>query len=149
MAGPGIPAEERGCGPRVSKSLITHLDLYPTILALAGAERKLERQRTGRDILPLLHNEPDSLHDAVYAELATSAMIRTAGWKMVFDPEQGGIVYLFNLSVDSLEEQNLAGVPAYDGIAKGLLERLLSHRIRFTQYTQAKEEQRYQHVRAG
>ena len=36
MAGPGIPRRERGNAPRVSKALVTHVDLYPTVLALAG-----------------------------------------------------------------------------------------------------------------
>lgn len=149
MTGPGIPGEERGCGPKVSRALVSQLDLYPTILGLAGIEPTPDRRRAGKDILPMVRNEPGALHDAVYAELATSAMIRTGGWKMVYDPEQGGVAYLFNLAGDAGEELNLAGNPEYDGVTRDLLEKLLSHRIRITQYTQAKEEQRYQRVRAG
>ena len=68
---------------------------------------------------------------------------------MVFDPEQGGIRYLFNLNRDPRELDNLAGVAGYEGISKTLVEGLLEHRIRLTQFTHAKEEQRLQRVRVG
>jgi hypothetical protein len=89
----------------------------------------------------------DSRHDAVHAELATCAMIRTGNWKLVFDPEQGGVQYLFNMAIDPTESQNLAGVSGYEHTTLELVQRLLSHRIRLTQFTHIKEEQRLQRVR--
>lgn len=147
LSGAGIPTSERHNGPRVSKVLASHHDLYATILTLAGAAQPA-RKRPGRDLVAILNGDAPP-HDAVYAELATSAMIRTAGWKLVFDPEQGGVRYLFNLSVDPHEQQNLAGVAGYEQVALDLVGRLLAHRIRQTQYTHIKEEQRLQHVRVG
>ncbi|MBZ0293171.1 MAG: sulfatase-like hydrolase/transferase [Anaerolineae bacterium] len=143
MCGPGIPAQERMNGPRVSRSLVSHLDLYPTFLELAGASMPSSPPRAGRSIL----HAP--AHRAIYAELATSAMIRTGNWKLVFDPEQGGVTYLFNLLVDPQEQQNLAGVAGYEHVTLDLVQRLLEHRIRLTQYTHIKEEQRLQRVRIG
>ena len=146
MSGPGVPAGERRNGPRVSKALVTHHDLYPTILALAGAPLP-KRKRVGKDLLAILRGEI-SAHEAAYAELATCAMIRTGNWKLVFDPEQGGVQYLFNLAIDPQEQHNLAGVASYEHVTLDLVQRLLAHRIRLTQYTHVKEEQRLQRVRA-
>jgi arylsulfatase A-like enzyme len=147
LSGQGISAEQRGCGARVSKALVSHLDLYPTILALAGIEPPLDSSREGRSLLRMLADEPGSGHDAVFAQLGTAEMIRTANWKLVFDAEGDGVQQLFNLRRDPQELENLAGVPGYDATTLELVQRLLTHRIRLTQRTQAKEEQRLQRVR--
>ncbi|HLV35319.1 MAG TPA: sulfatase-like hydrolase/transferase [Spirillospora sp.] len=146
LSGPGVPAGERHNGPRISRALVTHQDLYPTILRLAGAQPG-PRRRMGRDLLAILNGAPG--HDAAYAELATCVMIRTGNWKLVFDPEQGGVQYLFNLAVDPQEQHNLAGVAGYEAVTLDLMQRLLAYRIRLTQYTHVKEEQRLQRVRVG
>jgi arylsulfatase A-like enzyme len=145
--GPGITAEQRGCGARVSQALVSHLDLYPTILALAGLAGPPTPEREGRNLLDMLGDIPGSGHDAVFAQLATAEMVRTANWKLVFDAEAGGVQQLFNLIRDPREQDNLAGVPGYEKTTLDLLQRLLEHRIRLTQRTQAKEEQRLQRVR--
>jgi len=147
MAGPGMAGQERLNGPRLSRALVNHLDLYPTLLALAGAEPEADHRRWGRSLLPVLAGAPGAGRDALFAELATAAMVRTGQWKLVFDPEQGGVRQLFNLARDPDELNNLAGVAGYEPVAASLVERLLSHRIRLTQFTHAKEEQRLQRVR--
>ena len=147
MRGPGIPGQERINGPRVSKLLVSHLDLYPTILNIAGVDVQKNRKRDGHNLIPALSGETAICHSAVYAELATCAMIRTGNWKLVFDPEQGGVQYLFNLVIDPKEQNNLAGVAGYENVTLDLIQRLLAHRIRLTQYTHVKEEQRLQRVR--
>ena len=141
--------QERRIGPRVSKLLVSHLDLDPTILELAGVAPPEDRRRPGRDLMAMMRGDISSRHNAIYAELATCAMIRTGNWKMVFDPEQGGVQYLFNLVVDPHEQQNLAGVAVYEHVTLDLIQQLLSHRIRLTQYAHIKEEQRLQRVRTG
>jgi choline-sulfatase len=141
MFGPTVPHQERMNGPLVSKLLVSHLDLYPTILRLAGIEPPRDRRRPGRDILAMMCGEIPA-HDAIFGELATTAMVRTGNWKLVFDPDQGGVQYLFNLAVDPREEYNLAGMAGYEHATLELLERLLAHRIRLTQFTHVKEQQR-------
>jgi arylsulfatase A-like enzyme len=207
IAGPGIPRQQRLNGVRLSKALVTHLDLYPTILDVASKgeasvraektgkaettvstggspsssmaginlgqrNRTLYRSRVGthmtrpgRSLLGILWDGVSSessnrtfgclagaegrFHDAVYAELATAVMIRTAGWKLVFDPEQGGVTHLYNLTIDPREQENLAGRAGYAQTSARLIEKLLDHRIRTTQYTHQKEEKRFQHIRTG
>ena len=159
MAGPGIPREERMFGLRVSKALVSHVDLYPTMLNLAGVDPGSDFRRTGKDIVGMVggvraagvraSGASGGLHSAVFSELSTSLMIHKGNWKMVFDPEQGGITYLFNLLIDPEERENLAGRAGYEGTTRMLMERMLAHRIGMTQYTQEKEEQRLQKVRVG
>jgi choline-sulfatase len=149
MTGPSIGGEQRLTGNRISKALVSLLDLYPTILEAAGLEPPADCRRPGRSLPPMLSGRPGALHDAIFAELGTSAMIHTGNWKLVFDPEQGGVTFLFNLITDHREADNLAGRAGYESITARLLERLLSHRIRTTQYNQVKEEQRLQRVRVG
>jgi len=150
ICGPGAPREERRNGPRLCRSLVSHLDLYATILALAGIEPPAaDRRRDGRDLLAVARGENGGARRAVFAELGTCAMIRTAGWKLVFDPEQGGVVQLHNMTVDPREENNLAGVAGYEAVVAELVSQLLAERIRRTQFTHQKEQQRLQRVRAG
>jgi len=148
MCAPGIPCQERMNGPRISKFLVSHLDLYPTILNIAGVDMQTNRKKAGCNLIPKLNGETAICHSAVYAELGTCVMIRTGNWKLVFDPEQGGVQYLFNLVIDPKEQHNLAGVAGYENVILDLIQRLLAHRIRLTQYTHIKEEQRLQRVRA-
>ncbi|MCF7853365.1 MAG: sulfatase-like hydrolase/transferase [Candidatus Pacebacteria bacterium] len=145
MSGGSVPAEQRMCGTRLSKSLVSHLDLYPTILDLAGVSRERHRKRPGKSLLRVLSEEVSG-HDHVIAELATAMMIRTANWKLVYDPESGGVQQLFNLVRDPEELNNLSGVPGYESVTADLIEKLLANKIRRSQITQAKEEQRLQRV---
>jgi choline-sulfatase len=146
-AGPGIPSGERQSGRRISKALVSHLDLYPTFLELAGVNRRYDHTFWGRSLAPLLWGDTGMLHSAVFAELATSVMIRTGAWKLVYDPEQGGITYLHNLARDPEELENMAGLPGYGSVTAQLIEQILAQRIRLSQYTHAKEELRLQRFR--
>jgi len=146
LAGPGVPSEERRNGPRVSKAIVSHLDLFPTILGLAGVELPPNPGRNGRDLLAVARDEPGSGHTEIHAQLGTSVMIRTPNWKLVFDPQAGGVQQLFNLAVDLKETTNLAGVAGYETVTADLIARLLSQHIRLHQRTHVKEEQRVQRV---
>lgn len=146
-AGPGIKAGDRRSGSRISKSLVSHIDLYPTLLDLAGVSRRYDHTYSGRSLSPLLSGEIGTHHRAVFAELASSVMIRTGGWKLVFDPEQGGVTHLYNLVRDPKELENLSGAAGYDATGQRLIEQILSHRIRLSQYTHSKEEKRLQRIR--
>ena len=147
MCGPGVPRFDRDVRGKWSPALVSHVDLYPTLLGIAGQEPATQRERDGRNILAILRDERGQRRDQVVAELGTAVMVRTGNWKLVFDPEQGGVQDLYNLATDPRELTNLAGVPGYERTVAELLERLLSHRIRLTQFTHDKEKQRLQRVR--
>jgi arylsulfatase A-like enzyme len=147
MAGPGIELNAR-LGGRVCRELVSGIDLYPTLLHAAGCT-----QRTGslpREGLSLLDiaNDQGQHHQAVYSELGTMMMVRDANWKLVYDAEQGGVQYLFNLRRDPEELDNLAGAAGYEQVEKHYVELLLTRLIRLTHHTQQKERERLQRVRA-
>lgn len=146
MAGPGIELNTR-LGGRICRELVSGVDLYPTFLHAAGCQNRLG---TGpRDGLSLLDiaNDRGPRRKAVYSELGTMMMVRDANWKLVYDAEQGGVQYLFNLRRDSEELDNLAGVAGYGHVEKHCVELLLTHLIRLTHHTQQKERERLQRVR--
>ena len=149
IAGPGVPAGSRGLGGRISRQLVSLLDLYPTFLTAAGLDMETcsPRRRFGRDLRTILQERRGTSHDTIVAELGTHAMLFDGAWKLVFDPEQGGVVQLFNHRNDPQELTNLAGVAGYENVTADLLGALLSERIGLTQYTHEKEETRLQRVR--
>ena len=93
VRGPG--GTERG---RVVDSLVSHLDLYPTICDVAGIERPdwLE----GHSLLPLMHGEVDEIRQEVFAEVTYHAAyepqraIRTTRYKYMrrYDDQHPGRV---------------------------------------------------------
>jgi arylsulfatase len=147
ISGSNITGQQRRCGNRVSKALVSLLDLYPTFLAAAGIQICPKHNRWGKSIFKMLDNEPGSGHSEIHAQLATAHIMRDGNWKIVFDPEAGGVQYLFNMRNDPKELNNLAGVAGYEAITASLIEKILAHRIRLTQFTQVKEEQRVQDTR--
>lgn len=148
IAGGPIQGEQRMCGARVSKALVSHLDIYPTMLDLAGIAAERDRKRPGASLLRLL-DETVPGHPHVIAELATAMMIRTGNWKLVYDPQAGGVQQLHNLIADPEEMVNLAGTAGYEQIIAGLVAQLLADKIRRSQVTQVKEEQRLQRAHIG
>ena len=151
MAGPGVPMDTRRMGGRVSRDLVSLLDLYPTFLRAAGLDPEtapsFRGRRFGLDLRAIVDPERSEGHDVSYAELGTHAMLYDGAWKLVHDPEQGGTVQLFHLPSDPTEETNLAASGAHEGIRARLLETILSVRIGLSQYTHEKEQQRLQTVR--
>jgi N-sulfoglucosamine sulfohydrolase len=82
MRGPGGVA-----GGRTFDSLVSHIDLFPTLCELLDIERPGWLQ--GTSIMPLISNEADEIHDAIFAEGTYHAAyepqraIRTRRWKYV------------------------------------------------------------------
>jgi arylsulfatase A-like enzyme len=147
ISGHGIPGRNIRVGAVASKSLVSTIDLYPTIMGLA--KTATPEHLPGRDLLAMVNGNPANFRNAVYAQLGTLAMVRTAGWKMVFDPEEGGTCYLFNLISDPGELKNLAGEAGYTSTNAELTAKLLAFYIRMYQSTQLKEQLRLQQVRVG
>ncbi len=81
LRGPGFT------GGQVQDALVTHLDLFPTICEVAGAE--LPGRLPGRSLLPLARGTVDELHDAVFGELThhvayePQRSVRTRRWKYI------------------------------------------------------------------
>jgi N-sulfoglucosamine sulfohydrolase len=74
-------------GGHVTDALVSHVDLYPTLCELAGAE--ISRKTHGRSLLPLVRREVDSVREELFAELTYHAAydpqraIRTTRHKLI------------------------------------------------------------------
>lgn len=85
-------------GGKVYDQMVSHLDLYPTICDLLGIEHPSWLQ--GGSLLPLIHEEIEELHDAIFAEVTYHAAyepqraIRTKRWKYIrrFDHHIGPVL---------------------------------------------------------
>src|SRR6059058_2532903 len=74
-------------GGKVSDSLVSHIDLFPTICDLLNIDRPGWLQ--GNSILPLIRGETEHIHDAIFAEVTYHAAyepqraVRTQRWKYI------------------------------------------------------------------
>lgn len=116
---------------RVVKALMHMVDLYPTLLKLAGASLQQKLPLDGMDILPCLtEGKPSPRKEILHNSTPFNGAIRVGAWKLVVngssrDPEDGeGVqpkankktnraaavdkVELFNLADDPYEKRDLS-----------------------------------------
>lgn len=101
----------------VSDVLLSHYDLFPTLLDYLGLANPVAESLPGRSFSPLLKGEPSPEHQGhrdfvvVYDEYGPVRMIRTTEWKYVhrypYGPNE-----LYDLVNDPNEEVNLVDDPA-------------------------------------
>ncbi|HPA19277.1 MAG TPA: sulfatase-like hydrolase/transferase [Verrucomicrobiae bacterium] len=151
VAGPGFGKQpNRQTADKGGKELVTSLDVPMTLLEAAGTRPPDDPVPwSGRPLQRVVRHEPGALREAVFSELGTGVMMRTAQWKMWFDPEQGGAVALFHLRGDPEEKTNLADSPDYADVRARLTTALLSWMRRTTSYTELKEYHRLQEIVVG
>ncbi len=106
----------------VSDSLVSQIDVFPTILDIAGCD--VEPIGFGRSLTPLLERKTDALRDAVFSEIHQRSMIRDKRFKMVVD-SQGTVLKLYDMLGDSQEEVNLVGSPGTADTVQRLKLRML------------------------
>jgi N-sulfoglucosamine sulfohydrolase len=74
-------------GGKVYDAMVSHLDIYPTLCDIVGAEHPSFLQ--GTSLLPLVHNEVARIHDEIFTEVTYHAAyeptraIRTERWKYI------------------------------------------------------------------
>jgi choline-sulfatase len=158
MSGPGAErgrvAERQGCG-QTRKELVNLVDLYPTFLEAAGRGETApdepgihgNEDRSGRSLFSVIDGSDDHPRDAVFSELGTTMMVRDATHKLVYDPERGGPLKVFDLRTDQSERENLVNDHRIEDAGRRLTERLCSRLIRQTNVTHEKEQWRVQDVR--
>jgi len=115
-----IPGREA----QVRDELVEHVDVFPTICDLVGAETPGSVQ--GRSLLPLLGADPAPAdwRDAVFSQIGQTQMVRTSDWELnLYDGEPGE---LFDLRSDRQEHDNRIGDPICASIEEELLARLRS-----------------------
>ena len=85
-------------GGKVSDSLVSQIDLFPTICDLLQIDRPGWLQ--GESLLPLMRGEAEQIHDAIFAEVTYHAAyepqrsVRTQRWKYIrrFDHHLGPVL---------------------------------------------------------
>jgi len=134
-------------GGSICKALVSLRDIYPTVLEIAGIKETQSNTKYFPKSLLRIFNETIPRRKEIHSELGTALMVRNANWKLVFDPEQGGTQFLFNLRKDPHELNNLAGLPSYAKVEKDLIGNILSRLTALTHYTHSKEQREVQRVR--
>jgi N-sulfoglucosamine sulfohydrolase len=89
--GTGVMLIMRGAGGftggKVYDAMVSHLDIYPTLCELAGAEKPPFLQ--GTSLLPLVRDEVDHVHEELFTEMTFHAAyeptraVRTDRWKYI------------------------------------------------------------------
>lgn len=111
------------------KALISHYDLFPTILEAAGVKAEereaYTRELPGTSILPVLEGGREEVREdvVVYDEYGPSRMVRTRDYKLIYRTPFGPHE-LYDLKKDPDERQNQIGNPEYQGIKKELYRKL-------------------------
>jgi arylsulfatase A len=109
------------CGPGLAKpgsicdEPVTSVDLYPTLLELAGVNRPVGQTLDGASLVPAFRGAATLKrprlfwHFPCYVGRATPASaVREGDFKLIEFFEDGGHVELYNLRADPNEERNLA-----------------------------------------
>ena len=107
------------------EELVSHYDLFPTILEWVGVPYEPDPALPGRSFVPLLKGETTAAREdvVVFDEYGPVRMIRTREWKYVhrypYGPHE-----LYDLRRDPGEEHNCIDEPSAQPVREELLDRL-------------------------
>ena len=96
----------------INRGLAHVIDILPTCLELSESTypETVNGQKAippvGKNLLPLLFNETESIHDTLYWEHEGGRAIRIGDWKMAALPNNNW--ELFNLATDHTETSDLS-----------------------------------------
>lgn len=113
--------EKRSAGVS-SRALVNLVDLFPTLLDLAGVPS--EHAGFGESLVPLLDQPDASIRDAVFSEVNDRVMIRTGTHKLVMRCD-GQPLRLYDMVADPNEEENLLGKDDCLDVPPAMRDRLL------------------------
>jgi arylsulfatase A-like enzyme len=83
------------------------MDLFPTMLAMAGIESPADLKLDGLDILPVMKGEKNDLGRDLYWRFKGKLAIRSGKWKLVLN-EKDARKSLHDLERDLSESKNVA-----------------------------------------
>ena len=97
---------------QVSAQLASTLDLFPTLLTLAGGDLPTGRPLDGQDIMPFLSGKEDSPRDVLYYYwIRNLEGVRDKTWKLLMKPEGDSLrPRLFHMARDPYEWYDVADV---------------------------------------
>ena len=110
--------------PGVSHAMLSHYDLFPTILEIAGINDENAARKPGKSFLPVLYgNEMPDREVVVFDEYGPTRMIRTPEAKLVYRYPYGPHE-LYDLAADPDENHDLYHDSRYVDLRERLLCRL-------------------------
>jgi uncharacterized sulfatase len=115
----------------VSTKLVSHLDIFPSVMEIAGLDPASIDHLEGLSLIPLLkgeeaiwRNEVFLIYDMKYHAVAHMRMIRTERWKLIHHYEDEEKNELYDLKTDPGELENLYGFPEQRSVQYILTRRL-------------------------
>ena len=114
--------ETKNLNNHISDTLISNLDVGPTIIDLAGG--KIDYEQFGKSFFPIISDTSIEHRDCIISEYNGELMYYDKMWKMVIN-KSGEPYLLFNVLDDPMEVINLAALPEYKGKTIELKNRLL------------------------
>ena len=98
---------------RVQRGTVTELihavDLYPTLLKLAGGTLEQRKPLDGQDVWPTIaEGDPSPRREALLNVEEFRGALRMGDWKLIVQATLPGRVELYNVRADPSEEDNLA-----------------------------------------
>ena len=110
---------------RACDRVVSHVDLLPTLLELAGIEGVTVPGSPGRSLVPLLRGDAGAdWVDEAYYEVETARTVRTPTHRFTRHLEGTGSDELYDLVVDPDQRRNVAGDPARAAIVADLAGRI-------------------------
>lgn len=112
--------------PGVSNELLGHIDIMPTILAVAHVKDIHGKPMDGKNMIPALLNQTSQLHKNLLINVEQyRGAVRQGNWKLITTALLPGTVELYNLKTDPSETKNLAS--QYPDKVKGLMAILIDY----------------------
>jgi len=93
----------------VVNETVTFLDVYPTMLEIAGVGKPADLLLRGTSMVPLLEGMHRDRQDTVFAQYASLRCIQTSEWKYVYDFQDTSKNEIYHLATDPKEYHNLNG----------------------------------------
>jgi len=106
----------------VVSALVQNIDIYPTLLDLAGIEPPKGIKLHGKSLVPLLHQNTENVETVNWENIAHTSAKGSHGVvtdQYRFTILEDGTRELYNLEKDPDEWNNLADKPAYKTLIKG------------------------------
>lgn len=112
-----------GRSPAVTAALAQQIDLYPTLVDLAGLERPEHLQ--GASLVPVLDDPEVSVHDAVFCTKGNGDLVRTPDHALL--AWRDGTAELYDMRADPRQFHNLADDERLAATRAALEARLRTH----------------------
>jgi uncharacterized sulfatase len=119
-------------GTRVER-VVSHLDVFPTALAMTGVPMPAGYVQHGRDFTPLLRGGQPTWDDTLFGQydlhnagLAYMRMVRTPEWKLIRHFRCSGLDELYDLKNDPEETKNLYSSGKSEPVRRQLEERMFT-----------------------